>query len=70
MIRRTGKNPWKLEYSLYYRGTKYVRIKFYVKSEELLTSCGVATLNTKDPLVSLLVKEGSNSCYKRKMFSS
>ena len=49
---------------------KFVRIKFYVKSEELLTSCGVATLNTKDPLVSLLGKVGINSCYKRKMFSS
>ena len=35
-------NEWKLEYSLIERGIQRLRIKFYNKTEELLTSCGVA----------------------------
>ena len=68
-ITRTSSNAWKLEYSIKFRSFQVIRIKFYVKTEEELTSCGVAVSKVRDPLVSLLCKNYENNQYKRRIFS-
>jgi hypothetical protein len=40
-----------------------------VKSEELLTSCGVSATNPRDPLPQLLGKSNTGCNYKRSIFS-
>ena len=68
-ITRTVSNDWKLEYSIKYQNKQLIRIKFYVKTEEELTSCGVAVTKVRDPLVSLLCRNYANNLYKRRIFS-
>ena len=63
------KKSWKLEYSLKYKKMQFIRIKFYVKTEELLTSCGVTTTQTRDPMTFLLNHAKANYNYKRSIFS-
>ena len=46
-----------------------IRIKFFVKTEEELTSCEVAVTKVRKPLVSLFYKNYANNNYKRRIFS-
>ena len=50
-----NQNWWKFEFTLLLKGWKYIRLKFYDKTAELLASLGVMNFLLGDPLSKLLL---------------
>ena len=67
----TNENDWKFEFVISHEKVRRIRPKIYSKSAEKVSSCGVSSMGTQDPLASLFLTDDKypSNKYSRELFS-